>query len=297
MFEITWGMPVVIYLFLAGLGAGSFCLGALTSRKSGPGWEYCSRVAFLLAPPAIAIGLLMLILDLGYKTRFWRVLTVLNPGSPMSVGVWLLCGFLLISILCAIFWLPVSARRQIPWIGRLSIWNQEKWSRRFAIMGIPFALGVSVYTGVLLSATVIPLWRNLSLPVLFFFSALSLGIESGAVLGIASLNKGDGEVMKQPLRFLRRSNRVILPLYLLAALLFVFSLALSSHSKAAAYHLMTGWSGFAWWIGVIGLGIILPLVMVIRKESKRYAWIFSSCLLFGDFMLRLVLVLAGQAAM
>ena len=146
---------VVVYLFLAGLGAGSFCLGAIASKKRGQGWEACSRMAFLLAPFAIAVGLLILIFDLGYKTRFWMTLTVLNIASPMSVGVWLLSAFFLISVLAAMFWLPASGRRRIPWIGTLSVWNRPKWKNRIGVIGIPFALGVSVYTGVLLSAIVL----------------------------------------------------------------------------------------------------------------------------------------------
>jgi polysulfide reductase chain C len=299
MHEITWGIPVVVYLFLAGLGAGSFCLGTITSRKKGEGWESCSRMAFLLAPLAIGVGLLMLILDLRYKTRFWRTLTVLNIHSPMSVGVWLLTAFFLVSKLNAMFWLPTSARRRIPLVGSWSVWSRPKWSRRLGFIGIPLALGISVYTGVLLSVTIVPLWRNLSLPLLFFISALSLGIEGGAVLGMMSLRKANLEAIKEPLQFLRRCYRVMLPLYLFAALLFIFSLSIASASRTEAYRFMTGWSGLIWWVGVMGAGILLPLILVMRKsmEPMRHAWFFSSCILFGDFLLRLVLILAGQGAL
>jgi polysulfide reductase chain C len=298
MNEIPWGLPVVVYLFLAGLGAGSFCLGMIVSKNKGEGWESCSRMAFLISPLAIFVGLLMLILDLRYKIRFWRTLTVLNLHSPMSVGVWLLTVFFLISMLSAIFWLPESVRRRMPWMGAWSVWNSTKWRKRLGLSGMPFALGVSVYTGVLLSATIIPLWRNLSLPLFFFISALSLGIEGGAILGMMSLRKGNLEAMAEPLRFLRRSYRVILPLYLLAALLFVFFFVYSS-SWGEVFHFITGWSGLIWWVGVVGIGILLPLILVMRKEREpmRHAWFFSSCLLIGDFLLRYVLIMAGQGAL
>jgi formate-dependent nitrite reductase membrane component NrfD len=240
-----------------------------------------------------------LILDLRYKIRFWRTLTVLNLHSPMSVGVWLLTAFFLIAMLSAVFWLPASARRRIPWIGKWPVWNSPKWRKALGLIGMPFALGVSVYTGVLLSATIIPLWRNLSLPLFFFISALSLGIEGGAILGIMSLRKGNRESMEEPLRFLRRSYRVILPLYLLSAILFVFFLAISSSSWGEVFHFITGWSGLIWWVGVVGIGILLPLILVMRKDRElmRHAWFFSSCLLLGDFLLRFVLIMAGQGAL
>jgi polysulfide reductase chain C len=297
MNDITWGIPVVIYLFLAGLGAGSFCLGIITSGKKGYGWESCSRMAFLMAPLAILAGLFMLILDLRYKARFWRTLTVLNLHSPMSIGVWLLTAFFLVALLTALFWLPESVRRQIPWIGSWSVWNRLAWRRRLGCAGIPLALGISVYTGVLLSVTIVPLWRNSSLPLFFFISALSLGIEGGAVLGMMSLRKGPLDAMQEPLQFLRRGYRVLLPLYLFAALLFMVLLVISSASRSELVHFMTGWSGLIWWVGVIGIGILLPLILVMRKNrTPRHAWLFSGCLLLGDFLLRLVLILAGQGA-
>ncbi|MBN1568713.1 MAG: polysulfide reductase NrfD [Acidobacteria bacterium] len=298
MNEMTWGFPIVVYLFLAGLGAGSFCLGAITSKRNGEGWETCARMAFLLAPFAIAAGLLILVFDLGYQTRFWMTLTVLNIYSPMSVGVWLLSIFFMVSVLAAMFWLTPSERRRIPWIGRLSLWSRQKWKRGIGVIGIPFALGVSIYTGVLLSACALPLWRSLILPFFFFLSALSLGIEGGAILGIAALRKSNPDAMKEPLQFLKRSYRVILPLYLITALIFFVVLVASPTSRGVAFGFFSGWSGWIWWIGVVGIGILLPLVLVMQKNEKqlRHAWLLSSCLITGDFLLRLVLVLAGQGA-
>jgi len=298
MNEVTWGFLIVLYLFLAGLAAGSFCLGAIVSKRNGEGWQACARMAFLLPPLAIAVGLLILIFDLGYQIRFWRTLTVLNIYSPMSIGVWLLCIFFLISILAAMFWLSPSIRRRIPWIGTLSVWGRSKWKSRIGVIGIPFALGVSVYTAVLLSACAIPLWRSMSLPFFFFISALSLGIEGGAILGMASLRKSNPDAMKEPLQFLKQSYRIILPLYLITALIFILVLAIAPASRAAVMDFIAGWSGLIWWVGVVGVGILLPWILVMRKSEKqvRHAGLFSSCLIIGDFLLRLVLVLAGQGA-
>jgi formate-dependent nitrite reductase membrane component NrfD len=178
------------------------------------------------------------------------------------------------------------------------VWDRSKWKRRIGVIGIPFALGVSVYTAVLLSACAIPLWRSIALPFFYFISALSLGIEGGAILGMASLRKSDPDAMKEPLRFLKRSYRAILPLYLIVALIFIFVLAMAPASRSTALDFITGWSGLIWWVGVIGIGIVLPLILVMRKTEKpaRHAWLFSGCLIMGDFLLRLVLVLAGQGA-
>jgi polysulfide reductase chain C len=299
MHEITWGFPVVLDLFFTGLGAGSFCLGAIASRKEGKGWNACTRMASFLAPLAVLVGLSMLVIDLGYKSRFWMTLTGFNVTSPMSVGAYLLSTFLVVSIAFAFYWLPASLRQRIPWIGKLSMWDRLDYRNRLGTIGILLALGVSVYTGVLLSASVNPLWRNLILPILFFLSALASGLAGGAMLGMASLTRTNPEAMAGPFHFLKQSYRAILSSYLLLVLIFVLTLATSPESRRAAFNLMIGWSGLVWWVGAIGLGIAFPLGIVFSKRALEVhrAWYLFGSLLVGGFLLRLVLVYSGQGTM
>jgi polysulfide reductase chain C len=296
MSEIPWGIPVAVDLFFAGVGAGSFCLGAIASRKKGAGWEACFRMASLLAPLAVAIGLSMLIMDLRNKPRFWMTLTRFNASSPMSIGVWLLTAFFLVSLIFALYGLPESSRQRIPGIGRLCIWNQKEWKNRIGITGFPLALAVPVYTGALLSVSVIPLWRNPGLPLLFFLSSIATGFAGGALLGMSLLGRKNRDAMEEPLRFLKRSYRMILPFYLLMVVLLVSTLVISPVSRTDALNLLTGWIGFIWWAGVVGIGIIVPLILVLKKKAieLHYAWLLFSCLLIGGFLLRMVLVIAGQ---
>jgi polysulfide reductase chain C len=163
-------------------------------------------------------------------------------------------------------------------------------------MGVVLALGVSVYTGVLLSVSVIPLWRNVSLPFLFFLSALASGFAAAAVLALVSLTRTNQEAMTEPIQFLKKGYRVILPLYLLVALFFVLSQAIAPESRGEALGLMTGWNGLLWWLGAIGVGIAFPLNVVFSKKAigVRRAWVLFSSVLVGGFLLRLVLVYSGQ---
>jgi polysulfide reductase chain C len=296
MSDLTWEFPVAVDLFFAGVGAGSFCLGAIAARKKGQGWEACARMASLLAPLAIVFGLSMLILDLRNKARFWMTLRVLNANSPMSIGVWLLSAFFMVSALFAVCGLPVSIRQRIPWLGKFSVWSRPELKTMLGLIGIFLALGVSVYTGVLLLVSIIPVWRNLSLPLLLFLSAISTGFAGGMVLAMLFLRKKDAAATREPLRFIKRSYRVILPFYLFMALVFVLTLILSPVSENHAIHFMTGWSGLIWWAGVVGIGIVVPLIFVMRKEAirNRGAGVMFGCVLIGGFLLRMVLILAGQ---
>jgi formate-dependent nitrite reductase membrane component NrfD len=219
------------------------------------------------------IGLFMLILDLRNRLRFWMTLTVFNADSPMSMGVWLLTAFFLVSCLFVYCEVLAPARGQM----------RPACRRWIGLIGVVLALGVSVYTGVLLSASSIPLWRNLSLPLLFFLSAISTGFAGGAALGMLSLRGPKHEAMREPLRYLKGSYRLLLPLYLLFALLFLFS---------SIQVLATGWLNWTGWAGVIGIGILVPILLVMRKKplETRQAWILFGCLLIGGFLLRTVLL-------
>jgi len=290
----AWGLPVALDLFFAGLGAGSFCFAVLASRKKGDAFETSARGAAIFTPLSLGFGLAMLILDLMYKTRFWFTLVVFNVDSPMSFGVWLLTIFALISVVHALFFVPEPLWAKIPLIGRWTLPRQAAYRRSLGLLGIPFALAVSVYTGVLLSVSSLPLWRNIALPGLFCFSALATGF---AAAGLIALRIARTDMMEQPILWLRRGYQILLPVYLLFTLLF----ALFAYSYAPwndVRHLIAGRMGVVWWAGVLGLGILLPLVLVVGRGQMNRIKISVAlyALLLGGFLLRMVLIFAGQAS-
>ena len=296
MSEITWGMPVVLDLFFAGLAAGAFCFAVLTSRRAGESFQACSRAAAILAPLSVAFGLSMLILDLRYKTRFWFTMTVFNGDSPMSLGVWLLTLFSVIATLYAIFWIPAAVRERIPVIGKWPLWSQQRVRDLLGYVGFPVALLVSIYTGVLLSATSIPIWRNLALPALFCFSSMATGFAAGLLLALLFSPGKRQEIITGPFQWLQGSYRILLPVYLLAILIYVLLFFMPGIGHKDILPLITGWSGLLWWVGVVGVGVILPLFLNLRKTKASLSriFVFLGALLTGGLLLRLVLVFIGQ---
>lgn len=296
MSEITWGMPVVLDLFFAGLAAGAFCFSVLASRRAGESFQACARAAALLAPLAVAFGLSMLILDLRSKTRFWFTMTVFNGDSPMSLGVWLLTLFSVIAALYAIFWIPAVVRARLPVIGRWPLWSQQRVRDALGLVGSLVALLVSIYTGVLLSATSIPLWRNLALPALFCFSSMATGFAAGLLVALLFSPGKRQEIITGPFRWLQGSYRVLLPAYLLAILVYVLLFFIPGMRQEEVLPLITGWNGLVWWLGVVGVGIMLPLFLVLGRAKASLSRVIAllGALLAGGFVLRLVLVFTGQ---
>jgi formate-dependent nitrite reductase membrane component NrfD len=296
MSEITWGMPVVLDLFFAGLAAGAFCFAVLASRRAGESYQACARSAAFLAPLSVAFGLSMLVLDLRFKTRFWFTMTVFNGESPMSVGAWLLMLFSVIATLYAIFWIPAAVRERLPVIGRWPLWSQQKVRETLGLAGIPVALLVSIYTGVLLSATSIPLWRNLALPALFCFSSMTTGFAAGLLLALLFFPGKRQEIITGPFRWLQGSYRVLLPAYLLAILVYFLLFFIPGIGREQVWLMIAGWKGLIWWLGVVGGGIILPLLLNGRKAQASLSKVFIvlGAVLAGGILLRLVLVFNGQ---
>jgi formate-dependent nitrite reductase membrane component NrfD len=60
--------------------------------------------------------------------------------------------------------------------------------------------------------------------------------------------------------------------------------------------LITGGNGLIWWLGVVGVGSMLPLFLGLRKAkaSLSRVLVVLGSLLAGGFLLRLVLVFTGQ---
>jgi polysulfide reductase chain C len=296
MSKVTWGMPIVLYLFSAGVAAGAFCFAALTSRRPGAGFAASSRASALLAPPLLFFGLAMLILDLGYKIRFWFTMTAFNVVSPMSMGVWLLILFSLVATLYAIFWIPAELRRRIPLVGQWPVWEQKGVRNTLEYVGVPLALLVAIYTGVLLSTTSIPLWRNTALPALFCFSALDTGFAGGVLLALAFSPGRRMEIIAGPFHWLRESYRLLLPVYLVTAGVYLLLFLIPQGKQDVVLPLITGWRGLVWWLGVIGFGVLVPFVIDLLKAKATPAIIaiVLGAPLVGGFLLRLVLVYTGQ---
>lgn len=295
MSENTWGILVTLYLYLAGLGAGSFRLAVLMARKREAACDSYADIATMLAPAALAFGLLMLIFDLKYKSRFWLTMTVLNYRSPMSIGVWLLTLFFAVSVVHAYFRFDRRLPKRISLAGRLSPRAADRFREISGLAGVPLALLVSIYTGVLLAVTNVLMWRNLALPALFAISAFATGFACAAA--IAGLYCRPKMSSVKPLRLLLRSYRFILPVYLAAAIAYSLLPPMEGGWTAGAAAHPRGWYALVWWLGVVGLGIAVPYVMVLGREDlgPRRAAVLFACLLAGGFLLRLVLIYAGQA--
>src|SRR4030066_646508 len=168
-----WKEIIAIYLYLAGMGAGSFIIGILI-HWMGPELNPLSipfielfgvrldlaKIPILWGPIMVSIGAPFLILDLGIKWRF--MYACLNPRTS-----WVARGFIILSIFI-ILGLVLLAKSILPfeWLHADSpLWRIPE------TIALLFAFSTAIYTGILLKATKsVPLWNTSLLPILFLGS-------------------------------------------------------------------------------------------------------------------------------
>lgn len=238
-FESIWDLPIACYLFLAGLGAGAFLATCAIDWKN-PNASRMRRAGLVIAPTAVAIGLVLLMIDArgGLYNPLRFALLLNNPGSVMSWGVVFLAVFMIVSI--AALMLDVLHRRP-PTV--------------LKAIGCVTATGVGVYTGVLLGVVrTFPLWNNAVLPLLFLVSALSAGTAAVMLYGHLAARS---EI--EQLGFIRKLTA---PLPYIEAMLLILLLAFTAGNGAAgaqsALNLIAGPWAPCFWIGVVAFGLVVP---------------------------------------
>jgi polysulfide reductase chain C len=287
--ENAWGWLIITYLFLAGAGAGAF-LTAAGAKLLAPDWpEPIAKIGSLVSGPLVALGTLCLVLDLDAGLwRPWRqIYLVSNFSSMITWGVLILSAFIPVALLYA------AAKNDLPVIGGFA----KRHEGALRAIGAVLAVLTAGYTGVLIAVIDgMPFWNSPALPVLFLASAVSTGLATtmiGAYLADPASIKGIGNYSLGHVVFLM-AEFVILTLFLF------MSLTTSSESAASASSLISGSFGSYFWILVVALGIVIPMILSLleyvgRGELPSALVLVSEFLvLVGGMSLRALIILAGK---
>jgi formate-dependent nitrite reductase membrane component NrfD len=122
----------------------------------------------------------------------------------------------------------------------------------FAILAGIFALGTGIYGGFIMNyCKGIPFWNQGLLPIVFIFAGVADGFGLAMGIGLAG---GDANITVAEIgsRYLLLVNAFIILVYLLSASY------TSAIAKFSIQELIAGKVAFAFWFGVITLGIIVP---------------------------------------
>ena len=294
----VWGWEIPVYLFLGGFTAGIMILSGWALWKGRRNlrphttFALASSGLFVLALAAISLGMLALFLDLGHKLYVWRLYLTMEPWSPMSWGSWIL--LLVYPVLAAGVLLdpPKALLRRVAALEPVVGWMEGRPVVRHAVGFASIATGVAlgIYTGILLSALgARPLWSSALLGPLFLVSGLS----TAAAFAHWASPEPDERVQ------LAWLDNLFLTIELGLIVLLLVGLLTSTEAHAEAARLLLGGPFTAvFWVGVVFLGILLPLVIQTLAVTHRivHTPIAPILVMAGGLALRFVIVSAGQAS-
>lgn len=167
----TWSLDIIGYFYLGGLSSGSFMLGTMAKLFGGEKLQPLARTAHAVSFATMLACPPLLIHDLGKPARFHHMLRIFKPESPMNVGSWTLTTHGVITTLRALQ--LVGQKMDLPVVGPLLAAVPEEV---LTAAGMPSALTLGGYTGVLLGTTSVPVWSvSPLLGALFMASALAAG--------------------------------------------------------------------------------------------------------------------------
>jgi polysulfide reductase chain C len=297
---VTWNWIIAVYLFMAGLSAGSILIGiGLRWYSKEQGIESAIlKAAAVISPVAISLGLACLIFDLTKPFHFWLILINYNLSSVMSIGVLALLAYSPIGIAYSL----IVLRDELPkWkLGFLVPIANGLIPFRKAIEVLLFvlAIGVGAYTGFLISAmNAYPMLNTAILPALFLVSGLSAGAAANAIVALVMFNGKAHDAT------LGKMHGLELPV-MLSEMMFLFMLFCALYFKggaaaAALASLTTGIWASVFWIGVVGIGFAIPLLSMLMPTSARHnkgmMIAVACCSLTGVLALRHFVLYAGQS--
>ncbi|MEQ9874301.1 cytochrome c nitrite reductase subunit NrfD [Pectobacterium brasiliense] len=307
---LVWDWPIAVYLLLVGISAGMVSLSMLLRHYVPSEYRGSNRVikaTAIVAPLAVILGLVILIFHLTRPLTFWYLMVFYNPTSIMSLGVMLFQVYFVVMLL----W--IITLYHDGWLTQLeTVWHRPALAararkltamivKRAAVIEnllLVLAILLGCYTGFLLSALKsFPLLNNPVLPVLFLVSGTTSGI---AVMLLASAWGRNTSGHSRSLHFIHRVETPVVYAELFLLFAFFIGLLLGGGQKVvAAQTALSGFWGSVFWIGIIGIGIVIPFIAnQVRKHSahsgKGQLITLAAMSLFGVFLLRLFVLYAGQ---
>lgn len=277
-----WKWEIALYFFFEGVSGGAYVLCTMAELIGGQRYRQAIRVGRYLSFLTMVVCPPLLIIDLGRPERFHHMLRIWKKTSPMNHGAWALTGYGLIASLLTVLVLPAS---KLPFgfgASVLRFFQRYAPQRLLGVLGMPFALTMVSYPGVLLSTTANPVWAHTHfLGSLFACSSMNSG---SAALTLCNYFSDDHGLHKTLSRFedvATVAEAAALGLYL-------------GTVKKAAKPLLKGSQRNVFLFGAIGLGIIAPAILRRSRSKLIHSGLAPLLTIAGSLALKWSITYAGQ---
>ena len=285
---IVWGLWVAMYIYFIGLSAGAFLISALVYAFGVERFRPIARLALFTAIISLLMALLFIWFDLGHMERFYEVYTRPNFLSMMAWMVWLYTAYFV--LILAEFWFESREDfvrwGQKPgftgWLSRLLALGSKEVTppmrardqrvvKVLGAIGVPLAImfhgGVGALFGVVSAR---PAWHSGLFPLLFLVSALVSG--GGLLMALYAFlapNRGSPEYQS----LLSDMGRLVLALVFLDVIFTFAEYSIALYGSipgdvAPLIQIMTGPFWYVFWIGQVGLGMVVPILLLAWDRTR-----------------------------
>ena len=290
-FMTMWGWEIPVYLFIGGMVAGMMIIAGYFLFSGRHKESNCSCYSIPLTSfILLSAGMLALFLDLAHKPYVWRLYTTFQITSPMSWGAWILILVYPAMIANIIIRPPSWMTQRFPKLSDIAgkLQAHPFFIKNIGILNMILGMMLGAYTGVLLSSMgARPLWNTSLLWVLFLVSGLSA---AAAYVHLIAKNKAESELLA------KADNGCLIVELFVFVMLFLGLMSSARPHLEAAQLLLTGIYAPAFWVFVIGLGIVIPLGLQLLAVNHKikHTPIAPIMVIVGGLILRFIIVSAGQ---
>ncbi|MFZ5947581.1 MAG: NrfD/PsrC family molybdoenzyme membrane anchor subunit [Stygiobacter sp.] len=287
----VWGWEIPVYLFLGGLVAGMMIIsGYFIFSQRYKKTNCVTYVLPIISIVLLSLGMFSLFLDLEHKLYVWRLYTTFRITSPMSWGAWILILVYPVIVANLLMDPPKFIANKFPQLQKVKdyIHQRPMLIKNIGVGNMLFGGMLGVYTGVLLSTMGSrPLWNSSMLWVLFLVSGLST---AAAFVHMIAANVEERELLAKA-----DNGFLTIELFVLALLIIGLSTSSAVHI-AAAELLVSGIFAPAFWVFVVGLGVVIPLIIQLNAVNHKikHSPIAPILVIIGGLILRFIIVQAGQ---
>jgi polysulfide reductase chain C len=284
--QTEWGWLVALYLFLAGLGGGTFLFSFILlfmDKFNNP-----AHIGLFIGPILVAIGSFLLLFDLGSPSQAFRLFTTLSTWktSWLVRGSWILTVFIILGLAYALPSLGIFS--WLPWTQTSGL------GLGIGTVAAIFSLFVMIYPGLLLAVNnSIPLWNTSVLPVLFFFSGLDTGLAAFILFSMVL----PSTIGVEGYHLLAGIDSTILVVLLIVLASYLYTVRQTGQTAAVSVNLLLS-PLFVW--GVIVAGLLIPLAILVSSATvsdvatiRVLDTVASLLILGGAFLLRFGVVKSG----
>ncbi len=276
---IPWGSLIAGYEFFVGISTGLLLVAALGYVFQVKAFQPVGRNAVILAIFTMFSGFAILLIELGNVFHMFYYFLTPNFSTPMW---WMAPLYLIYLILLVVllFYIFQGDQKKIKFYAILSF-----VSAMVALTNIGFLFGF-------LKAR--PYWYGPLSPLYFIVSAFLSGI---AVISIAFfLKKENGESFTTIAPAFRKIFLLTLSIvmFIVIAKIITGLYGRVPGKYEAVYALLQGPLAINFWLFEIAIGMVIPLILLIRGKGMKsigYAGFFG---IIGLFFMRLDMVIAGQ---